>query len=585
MKYYLAFKYPTEQLISVKVASIGTQSPVIFHLPKWRPGRYELQRFDRRVTDVSAVSGNGRPLRISRLTTHSWEVEAAQGEVFFLQYAYYADVLDGGGSYFDKDRIYVNGINLLMYREELLDEPCELFLNLPGEGYEVACGLPKVADHWLAKDFHQLVDAPFLAGRDLQHHVFDVKGVKTHLWFQGECQPDFRKLEKEFRAYSEAQIALFGEFPVPEYHYLVVVRPDLFRHGVEHYNSTVIAIGPGHRLSQKELHRAFLEVCSHELFHTWNVKAIRPKEMLPYDYGQENYSRLHYMTEGVTTYYGDLMIWKGGGWKLSQWLNSLNGVLKRFYFRGGKDTISLSQASMESWINAYNLSGAPNRQISFYVKGSLVTFLMDIEIRRLTRNEYAFDDVMHALYHDFAKKGMGYGEADVKNIIAKLTGQDFSDFFDRYIDGTTDLEPALQAAGTYIGLELFKEPFESLAIAFWGMEVNEKENPLATIENVYPNSPALQAGLSKGDEIISLNGQKVNGNLEQLIQYYGADQEIEIHFFHLGKLHKTQLARQNYFRYIPQFVEVPDPTRRQLENRFRLQQVKEQKHMQNQLIK
>lgn len=585
MKYYLAFKNPTEQLISVKMASIGTQSPVIFHLPKWRPGRYELQRYDRRITDVTAVSANGKPLVINRLTTHSWQVDAALGEVFFFHYIYYANVLDGGSTYFDKDRIYVNGINLFMYQEGRMDEPCELYLNLPGEGYEVACGLPKVANHWLAEDFHQLVDAPFLAGRDLQHHAFEVKGVLMHLWFQGECQPDFITLERDFRGYSEAQIELFGEFPVPEYHYLVAVRPDLYRHGVEHYNSTVIAIGPGPRLNQKELHKAFLEVCSHELFHTWNVKAIRPKEMLPYDYGQENYSRLHYITEGVTTYYGDLMLWKGGGWDLSQWLHSLNGVLKRFYFRGGKDSISLRQASLESWINAYNLSGAPNRQISFYIKGCLVAFLMDVEIRRLTKNEFAFDDVMYALYHDFGKKGEGYEEADVKNIIQHLTGQDFTDFFDRYIDGTADIEPALQAAGAYIGFEIFKEPFDSLAISFFGMEVNEKGKSFSTIENIYPNSPALHAGLSKGDEIISLNGQKVHGNIEHLINYYGADQELEIHFFHLGKLHKTVLSRQNYFRYTPQFAEVQNPTKRQLENRLEMKKVKARQHMQNQLIK
>lgn len=585
MKYYLAFKYPTEQLISVKVASIGTQAPNIFHLPKWRPGRYELQRFDRRISDVTATSANGKPLALRRITTHSWEVEASMGEVFYLEYNCYAKGLDAGGSYFDHDRIYVNGINLFMYREDTLDKPCELFLKLPGEGYEVACGLPKVEGRWLAKDYHQLVDAPFLAGRDLQHHVFEVQGVLMHFWFQGECNPDFRKLEKEFSAYSEAQIALFGGFPVPEYHYLVVVRPDLYRHGVEHYNSTVIAIGPGPRLNQKELHRAFLEVCSHELFHTWNIKAIRPKEMLPYDYGQENYSRLHYITEGVTTYYGDLMIWKGGGWNLGQWLQSLNGVIKRFYFRGGKDSVSLSQASLESWVNAYNLTGVPNRQISFYVKGCLVAFLMDVEIRRVTRNEYSFDDVMYVLYEDFGKKGVGYEEADIKKIIHELTGRDFSDFFDRYIDDTVDLEPALQTAGAYLGFEIFREPFESLAISFFGMEISERDKSFAVVENVYPDSPALRAGITKGDEIISINGNKVNGSLEQWFHYFGPDQELEVHFFHLGKLKKTTLHRNGYFRYIPKFVEVADPTDRQMENLRRMQQVKQRKKMQNQLIK
>ncbi len=585
MKYYLAFENPTEQLIHVKIASSGTRQAVIFHLPKWRPGRYELQRFDRRLADVEAVSADGAPLEVIRLSTHSWQVFASEGELFYMKYSYYANVLDGGGSFFDKERIYVNGINLLMYREELLHEACELYLRLPGEGYEVACGLQKVADHWLAKDFHQLVDAPFLAGRDLLHHVFDVKGVRTHLWFQGECQPEFRRLEREIKAYSEVQMDLFGEFPVDEYHYLFVIRPDLFRHGVEHYNSTVIAIGPGYRINQKELNRALVEVCSHELFHSWNVKAIRPQDMLPYDYGKENYSRLHYVTEGATTYYGDLMIWKGGDWKMHQWVQSLNAVLKRFYSRGGKDYTSLSQASIESWVNAYNLTGTPNRQISFYTKGCLVTFLLDIEIRRLTRNAHSFDDVMYHLYHDFAKKGKGYEEKDVKNIIEELSRQDFTDFFKKYIHGTYELEPALQAAGAYIGLEMQRHPFDSLAISFFGLEVNEKEKHSCLVENIYPNSPALKAGLSRGDEILSINGLKVQANVEHLIKHLGADRELEIHYFHLGKLQRTLISRGNYFRYIPQLAEVHDPTERQLENRQRMKQVKLRKQIQNQLIK
>jgi predicted metalloprotease with PDZ domain len=566
MKYHLAFNHPTEKRIEVTLTSQGAAEPVQLFLPRWRPGRYELQRFDRNISDVQALGEDGRPLPLRRVNSHQWEVVAPAGETFRLHYFYYANKLDAGGSFFDHRWVYVNGINLLMYRKELIEEPCELSLDLPSPAYQVACGLSRRGVGFWAKDFHQLVDAPLLASESLQHHVFDVMGVRTHLWFLGDARPDMFQLERDIRRYSEAQIRLFGDFPADSYHYLFILRPDAARHGVEHFNSTVISMGPDYRFRQEDFYRSFLEICSHELFHTWNVKEIRPQDMSPYDYDRECYSELHYITEGVTTYYGDLMIWKGGGWSLAQWLESLNHSLARHYFRGGKDEVSLTQASFESWVNGYRSDGTPNRQISFYTKGYLVTFLLDVAIREATQNEASFDEVMYRLYHEFGRKGKAYTAEDIQELLAAVSGRDFSEFFKRYVSGTDPLEPALAAAGQYMGLELSQQAFDSLVLSFWGFSWKPDDRGRVIVDNVYPNSPALAAGISQGDEIVALDGRKVGVNLEKVMLHLGPNEEVEVHFFHQRQLQKAHIRRGDFFWSRPQFALQANPSPEQLEN-------------------
>ncbi|RMG62790.1 MAG: M61 family peptidase, partial [Bacteroidetes bacterium] len=393
MTYTLTFARAAEQLIDVQLEAELPGGPSTFRLPHWRPGRYELQHYARNLGDLRAETLDGTPLSLTQLATHAWEITLPEAASIRLCYVYYATQPDAGGSWFDHDQIYVNGINLFLYRQETIEAPCNLRLQLPA-GYQVGGGLPGPGPEYAFADFHQLVDTPFFASPDLIHHQFVAAGIPTHLWFMGACQPDLPRIEADICAYTEAQVQLFGTFPVADYHYLYLMLPHRFRHGVEHHNSTVITMGPGYRLMEPAFYRSFLEISSHELFHTWNVKALRPADMWPYDYRQENYSRLHYITEGITTYYGDLMLWKAGLWTLDEWLTSINGELQRHYKMGGHDRISLEEASFRSWTNGYSAEGIPNRRISFYTKGYLVALLLDLRLRLLTEHVTSLDQVM-----------------------------------------------------------------------------------------------------------------------------------------------------------------------------------------------
>ena len=568
MKYFLDFCNPTTQLIHVTVTTHAKSDGYTeFHLPRWRPGRYTMQSFEKNITDLKAQTLQGQTLPIQQSSINSWKVYAPKGTEISLTYSYFANKIDGGSTYLDDQYIYVNGITLFLYTRESIDEPCSLTLNLP-QGYQLACSLPKEGNTLYATSFHQLVDAPFFSAKILQHHTFEAKGIKNHLWFMGECKPDFSKIATDIKKYTETQINLFGEFPVPEYHYLFIMRLDRFRHGVEHYASTVIVMGPGYQLmNQEEFYDSFLAISSHELFHTWNVKQIRPIEMLPYKYDQENYTKLHYITEGVTTYYGDLMLWKSGVWSFDTWLKSFNNDLKHFFQSTGKQFISLEHASYNSWVNGYGEEGVPNRKISFYTKGCVVSFLLDFKIRETTSNKYCLDHVLHALYHRYAKHNQGYTKQIYKSLIEEFSGVSLNSFFEEYIEGKASLINILKEAANFLGLELHPIKAPTLAEEHFGFR-SAQSTIKTKVTQVLSNSPAQTAGFCQEDEIISIEGIKVSKNIEDLLEYFEDKQELEIFFFRKQKLRKTTLRRSKaYSPGIYQYQVVENPNAQQLENR------------------
>lgn len=572
MKYRLQFLAPYEKWIDLQLSVLVEAGTHHFCLPHWRPGRYELQNYPRHIADVWATSSTGEPVSMIKTASHQWEVQVAVETELTINYRYYADQTDAGGSYIDHTGIYVNGINLFMYRAGKEAEPCELILDLP-ESFQIAGGLPGDGPSYALESFHQLVDTPFFAGEDLIHHQFQLEGIPTHLWFKGFCRPDFNQIERDFMAYSKAQLQLFGDFPVKEYHYLFVILPTHFRHGVEHHNSTVIAMGPGYRLMESDFYKSFLEISSHELFHTWNVKALRPQDMYPYDYSQENYSRLHYITEGVTTYYGDLMIWKGKTWTLDQWIASINGELNTHHRLGGHPFISLEEASFDSWVNGYKKNSAPNRKISFYTKGYLVAMLLDVEIRRATENVHSLDDVIHQMYQRIAKAGRGYTAEDYQGIAEDFSGKNLDSFFNAYVSGTESLHGALAEMGAYFGLSLVFMESRSLAESKWGMKLQADPTTGTTIAKLLPGSPALASGMTYGDELISIGGRKVEGNADELFTYFSGESELPVFFFHEKELHQTVLRSGNFSWKIPQFVIRGDRSQAQVHNLVEWQKV------------
>jgi len=566
MEYYVTTSKYKQHLIQIEIPLPANAATTALHLPTWRPGRYEIGPYIENICDVTATNASGQALKVSKTATHQWEVEPSR-EAFRFRYHYYAVATDAGGSALTADLLYINGVNLFMYQPGRLGEACPLHLQL-GEGFKVACGLPQQDGVWMAADFHQLVDAPILASPHLQHHVFDVAGTPHNLWFYGDVNPDWQRLQEHFTDFGLAQVELFGDFPVDEYHYLFYIHNFSAYHGVEHFNSTVITLGPGYRLMQPEIYQELLGVSSHELFHTWNVKAIRPADMQPYDYAGPNYSRLHYVTEGVTTYYGDLMLLKSGVWTLDQYLNNFNQViLKRHYANHGRVHISLEEASFDSWINGYK-AGVPNRKISFYTKGCLAAFILDYLIRYHSQNAHSLDTVMREMWETFGKSGNGYTSDDYRAIAEKQAGVSLEAYFRDVIAGTFDLGSYLIKASSYFGLGIYPMSLKNGFVQDYGL-LPDSSSPFVKIKQIYENSPAAEAGVHVGDELVAVGGIRAqHKDLAALFDHFKGEALVNLSLFRQGKLISLDLRpAPNYQTTMYLMNPLKDATPTQLANR------------------
>lgn len=566
MKYRLYFDAPEMHLIRVQMDLPAIAGAQDIHLPKWRPGRYEMAPYAERIVDARAWSVSGKLLDVAKTSSHTWQI-AQNGEAAVFEYKYYAIISDAGGSLYDQDQVYINPCNLLMYDATQINAPCEMWLDLPDD-YRIACGLRQENTTLFADNYHLMVDAPLIASQTLQHHAFVVEDVPFNIWFQGDVKPQWHSLETHFTGFIKAQIRMFGGFPAKDYHFLYQIHNKKIYHGVEHTNSTIIALGPGYRLDEPDDYEDLLSVSCHELFHTWNVKAIRPADMQPYVYDREMYSRLHWITEGVTTYYGELLVFKSGAWSLGQFLQVFNkSFLRKHYGNNGRDHISLEESSFESWLIGYK-EGVPNRKISFYTKGALAAFLLDVRVRRASGNVHSLDSVMREMYERFGKTGLGYTRADYQAIAEAYAGQSLDDYFRDYIAGTLAMEPALSDAADYLGLALIARDPGTIGERDYGFVIDE-DGGRAVVKQVHEGSPAAQSGLCVGDILVAVQGHRANASeVEPLLRFLEDDEDVELHVFRNNMLEHLVIESSAAYRHTTYLmVEHPEPTMEQLRNR------------------
>ncbi len=520
IKYKLSYTKASSHYIDFSCEfDVSKDDEVELQFPAWRPGRYELGNFAKNIQYFKVFDENRQPLNFHKISKDSWKVDTASSTKIEVRYNYYAFELNAGSSYLDDQQLYVNPVNCFVYIRDRVDEACQLELDVP-ESYQVAIGLGNPKDRvFETKDYHELVDSPFIASASLQHHQFKSCEVDFHLWFQGECQPDWKKLERDFKAYTVKQVEAFGQFPVKEYHYLFQISPKRAYHGVEHLTSTVIYLGPGSELMEGR-YTELLGVSSHELYHAWNIKSIRPSEMFPYDYSQENYSRMGYVAEGVTTYLGDLFLLKGKVFSVEQYLKELNTQLQRHFDNPGRFNMSVADSSFDTWLDGY-VAGAPGRKVSIYTEGCLLAFVLDTMIMRASNNEKSIHDVMYRLYHDYALNNKPYDEAIYKAICEEVSGLDLSDYFDNYVNGTSTYEGLLNESLDYLGLELRKEKNSVHHESLHGFKLSGTK-----IVKIAPGSPADVAGLSIDDEIIKVNHVIVGKDAVKWLNYFNKETPI-----------------------------------------------------------
>lgn len=467
-------------------------------LPDWRPGRYELGNFARNVVGVQVRNADGEALAYTKISRSCWRVFVPKKQRFHFHYSYFANQADGGSCYVDEQLFYVNPVHCCVYTADNRHKPCSVLLKLDPD-FEVATGMRYEDGLYYTDDFDELVDMPILASRQLQHSSFQQEGVHYHLWFHGAGKVPFDKLKTDFQRFTAAQTAAMGALPVQEYHYLNLILPYAWYHGVEHRNSTVIALGPAENVFTG-LYSELLGVSSHELFHTWNVKFIQPEPFAPYDYQQENYSPLGYVYEGFTTYYGDLFLLRGGVFDWQGYADEVDVYLKRHFDNYGRYNHSMHESSIDTWVDGYAANGAPHRRVSIYAEGMLNALCLDLEIRRRTDDAHSLDTLMRRLYAD-AVAGLQYNEVRLLELLFEITDSSFEAFFAQHYQQPISLEEALAEALDWVGCRLERHPSENKIESLYGLRVKPGgEHGVVTV--VAPGSPAAGVGLVAEDVLL-----------------------------------------------------------------------------------
>lgn len=516
--YKISSLNPASHYIDVEVTiDVINTNTFELQLPAWRPGRYELGNFAKNVKSFNVIGENNNALTFDKKTKDCWLVETNEQKKITITYSYYTNEINAGNCFADATQIYINPVHLCVYLPNRMNEIHSVEFIIPTD-FKIATSLQQTANMLTAQSFEELADSPIIASSKLQSDFFIVNGVTFWLHFNGECKPDWQKIKIDFIKFTQTQIQFWGDFPVNEYHYLFQILPFKFYHGVEHQKSTVIALGAGYNINSGSTYESLLGVSSHELFHTWNIKYIRPTEMLPYDFTKENYARTGYVYEGFTTYYGDVMLLTSGVFSNEEYFETLEERLLKHFHNYGRFNLSVADSSFDTWLDGYT-PGAPYRKTSIYDEGNLIAFMLDVLIIKHSNNTKGLKHVCQKLYTDFGKQQKGYTEKDIVTICEEMATTSLTSFFKNYVYGTESYELPLKECFDYIGIEIVQTQSSHVSENHYGFKTVDFMNN-RKVSLIAPNSPSWAADLSIGDEIISVNGYTLKNDFNDWMTYF-----------------------------------------------------------------
>jgi predicted metalloprotease with PDZ domain len=530
-------------------------------LPSWRPGRYELGNFAKNIKGFKAFGNNNQPLTFEKTSKDTWLLATAGHTEIKISYSYYAAELNAGSTFLDTKQLYVNPVNCFFFDAQQPDQVYELTLELP-TSWKIASALTFDENNCCTvANFDRLADSPFICSAQLDCRSYQVNGTDFHICFNGQQMIPWERVIHDFQRFTQKQCDDFGEFPSKSYTFLIQSLGYAAYHGVEHLDSTVIALGPSCDVFGN-LYTELLGVSSHELYHAWNIKALRPVEMLPYDFKRENYAKTGFIYEGITTYLGDLYLLKSGVFSLEQYLKELSKQVQKHLDNPGRFSMSVAAASFDTWLDGY-VPGAPGRKVSIYTEGCILAFYVDYRLRKATKNKIGIEIAMKTLYYNFGTKQKGYSIDDYQYVLENLAGESFAIFFQDYVLGTCAYEALLQEAFEYFGLELKQIPSKSYTESRMGMKIALVGKEWQILQ-IYPGSPADTGGLAIGDLIIGVNQQRALPSLDNWLAFYENQNktllierngkltehfipEVDRHFFVLHEVQqvKNMLASQD----------------------------------------
>lgn len=539
-----------------------------FSLPAWIPGSYMIRDFAKNIVTICA-SCDGDVVELVKIDKSTWRAAACSG-VLTLTYDVYAWDLSVRSTHLDTTHGYFNGTSVFVRVHGQEDNPVTVDILPPDslkDEWRVATAMTRDGaalyrfGRYRAANYDELIDHPVEMGT-FTLGTFDVLGTPHDVVITGRHKADMQRLCADLQRICETQVRFFGSLPRMERYYFLVMAVGDGYGGLEHRASTSLLCSrndlPQAGIEEvTESYRTFLGLCSHEYFHTWNVKQIKPTLFMPYELSAEAYTRQLWAFEGITSYYDDLMLLRSGVITVDDYMTLLAQGMTRVWMTGGRFKQSVAESSFDAWTKFYRQDeNSPNAIVSYYAKGSVIALALDLMIRQHTSNSRSLDDVMLRLWHEYGQPAIGVPEGRIEAIASEVAGVSLDEFFRRYLHGTEDL-PLTDLLAS-LGIEFKLRP--ATGADDKGGRANGKNaakpKPVLGVKagsdaagvkliNVFNGGAAETAGLAAGDVVIAIDQLKVmNNTLEPLLGRYRVGDRVMIHAFRRDELMSFDVTLQ-----------------------------------------
>ncbi|HEY2867142.1 MAG TPA: PDZ domain-containing protein [Pyrinomonadaceae bacterium] len=558
--YTVSMSKPWTHLLEVQMHVHWNQMPARLELkmPVWTPGSYLIREYARNVQDFDIKAG-GKDLVWQKINKNTWQIDTAGAKDLVASYRVYANELTVRTNELNDEHAFWNNAGTLMFPKDQLRAPSTVTVNPYIAKWKIATGLPKVADQantFRAANYDILYDSPFEVS-DFKEVDFTVEGKPHRIVFSGDGNYDMQKTAADVAKIVDEAYKIFGEFGYDNYTFIVNLRGG---GGLEHLNSTALQYDR-FGFKPESRYKNFLALAAHEYFHNFNVKRIRPDALGPFDYENENYTRMLWVAEGGTEYYANLLLRRAGFLTDKEYLEEKAGAISALQRTPGRLETSLEDASFDAWIKYYRQDeNSVNNQISYYDKGEIVNMLLDVTIRESSGGKKSLDDVMRYLWNEYFKKGRNYGPQDYQKAAELMAGRGLDDFFSKYVRGVAEID--YNAIFNPIGLELKSEEPDA-GMAYIGANLVE-DNGRLTVRSVPAGSPAYDQGINAGDQIVAIDGYRAS---QARLQQYLADRKpgdkVRLSIFRTDRLRDIDLTLGNNTRQTFSFAPVASPTEQQ----------------------
>ncbi len=515
IEYKLSILEPHTHYVDVEMNIDGIEGDTLeLIMPVWTPGSYLIREFPKNVEEFSARTGD-QVLEQGKVAKHTWQILTNGAKSVSVQYRVYAYELTVRTSYVDAGKAYLNGTSIFMYVKDRLDLPSTVRIKFYDKWKQLICPLKPVdGDKWSLKaaNYDELVDSPILIGNP-DVFEFTAAGVPHTVAFDGRGNYDKEQIIEDFTKFTEVETDLFGDNPCEDYTYIVLNTENSYG-GLEHLNSTSL-IFPRWGYKDKRQYLRFVSLAAHEYFHLWNVKRIRPVELGPFDYTQENHTESLWIAEGFTSYYDEYLLRRAGIIDEAKYLELLAEVFNYNDNTPGTRVQPLAESSFDAWIKFYRQNeNSSNCCTSYYTGGAGIVASFDLVIRHNSNGEKSLDDVMRYLYNEiYKKKDRGYTKEEVKEAFESALGEKTDWFLEKYVYGCE--RPDFEKYLGYMGLKLVDRNADAFTPSL-GISSKTTDGRLM-IKSVRRGGSAYEAGLNAGDEIIAIDNYRIGTDLKKFV--------------------------------------------------------------------